>query len=728
MANKVNLGRLGFVIKGTAPPNTNFKRLDVVDDGAGNVYVSLKDQTLKNLSDLKPGSNWYRWIKSNDGSLEPVSNAISQGLIFCDTDDTEWYKNVTGKNGNQNIIGHKEVIIIPENISIGITARGFIVKLKHNCDFLCIDRNKNSDTNSTIINNVILPGDDVFMENDVWIFYISSMVEGTLNYTAIRIYREPKVISCEAFATCEYKTSPFDEKRLTIHPMGEIGKLKPNVTYQFRCHCVSAGIRLWNIVEMANGGNINTEKGFTHKDSYKLRFKIPVRIIPSYFDFMSDIKGDASKFIKGTYGELVYENGRADLGPEVEVRFPQLYDQKGYGKLNKLTIPIGESFTVILVPNYVFPNSTNNGGYESIKSSYWKLLIYFDNVDKIASVGNAENEQPGSLTPDPNPQPGSNLPSDNEWVEYDLNGDKKVDVEDVNMAIDILLRNNKRTNNRSLHNTKDSNNITLKYIPDRIWNQVLNENSTFDVEAVNKIINKILKVTTIDTDETEFPFDIVDSPEDPNVKTLGVKSRWNAEHLTIGDLDFSGRVFQNDYTIINLYVYQEGYYFSFEGNDVPFNENNAIWMRVSNKVDYYWREYMKNHNMTYHEFEEFVLNMPGTVNDYNRLTYANIIRSLISDLADINRDGEIDLFELNSMERYVDAVSNGETPPYSNIGRSLEVVMSEDDTVSQNNIAPSNSTIDGSIGFVETDAIMNKLDPVKYSNSNITIKQAIKRR
>ena len=745
MANEVNLGRLGFVIKGTATVNTAYKRLDVLDDGNGNVYVSLKDQTLRSLSDLKPGNNWYRWTKSNDTSIEPIANATSEGLIFCDTDDSKWFKNLIGRNGNQSVSGHKEVIIIPDNIVIGETVRGFIVKLKHNCEFLCINRNEISDyNNATTVDNVILPGDDVFMENDVWIFYINYMTSGTLNYTASRIYREPKVVSCEAFATCEWTQQGIgiEEKRLSIHPMGELGKLKPNITYQFRCHCISAGIRLWNIVEMANGGSIDAEYGFTKFKAY--RFKKHIRIIPSYFDFMSDIKGDAShwKINSGTssYKELIYENGRIDLGPNVEVRFPQLYEQYGYGKLNKLTIPIGESFTIILVPNYVFPSGRNNCGYESIENSYWKVLIYFDNIDKIVTVGNPSGEQPGTITPDPtpNPEPGSDLAPDDEWPPYDLTGDKIIDVEDVNLAINFILGLNKRTDDRSLHNTEGTYTFNgrtrtgiLKYIPDAVWNQIISENDNlFDVEVVNKLINRILKLTTVSSDQTnevETIITIQEDPEDPDNNVIGLKPRWNAEHITIGDLDFSGLAYINDWTIMYLYTEDAAYYFGFEPNDEPFDITTAVLMPVNSYVSYYWRQYMEEHGMTYDEFEEFVLTMPETVNNNNKEDYGNVINSLISDLADINRDGIIDETDLNLLEAHITAISNGNTPPASNIGKSLKVIMSEDNTASQNNIAPFSSVIDGSIGFIQTDATMNKLDDVEYNKSNVTIKQSIRR-
>lgn len=738
MPNEVNLGRLGFVIKGTAVVNTAYKRLDVLDDGNGNVYVSLKDQTLRSLSDLKPGNDWYRWIESKDNSLEPIANATSEGLIFCNTDDSEWYRNVLGTNGNQSVTGRKEVIIIPDNIVIGETVRGFIVKLKHNCDFLCINRNEISNyDNHMTIDNVIFPGDDVFMENDVWIFYINYMTSGTLNYTATRIYREPKVVSCEAFATCELsKQSPYDESRLTIHPMGEIGKLKPNITYQFKCHCVSAGIRLWYIVEMVNGGSIDAEDGFFSFKSY--RFNKPVRIIPSYFNFMSDIKGDVSRWRKtkttgnNTYNELVYENGRIDLGPNVEVRFPQLFEQRQYGNLSKLTIPIGESFTIILVPNYVFPYGESNNGYEKIENSYWKLLIYFDNIDKIVTVGNPSGEEPGTIPSDP--QPENNLASDDEWVPYDLTGDKVIDVEDVNVAINFVLGLSWRTDDRSLHNTEGTFTFngttttgTLKYIPDDIWDQILNENNnTFDVAVLNKIINKVLKITN-QTDDTETTITVQEDPEDPSGNVIGLKPRWNAEHITIGDLDFNGLAYKNDWTIMYLYSEGTNYYFGFEPNDEPFNIDNAVLMPVGASVSYYWMRYMEEHGMTYDEFEEFVLTMPETINDNNKEEYSLVIRSLISDLADINRDGIIDKTDLELLERHIAAIDEGNTPPSSNIGKSLKVVMSEDDSIIQNNVAPSNSLVNGSIGFIPTDAIMNKLDDTEYNKSNVTIKQSIRR-
>ena len=716
----INLGRLGFVIKGAFKQNTSYKRLDVVSDSEDNVYASLVDNNTSPLSDT---NKWYKMLPSPTHDVIPVANAVSEGVIFIETDDTNWKSNRTLMPNN--ISGHREILVIPENIDLGETAKTLIFKLKHNCAYLTLNRS----SYATALQDYdgIVPGDDVFMENDVWalsIRYIASNDANTssiLNYTLTRLYREPKIVNCEAFITTEINvsTSSASEKRITIHPMGELGKLKKNITYQFKCHCINYGINFWKHIKDKNGNTVTNMTG----EEFKLN--IPLRIIPSYFDSMIRDKnaGDFSNWKVSTNSiDQTFEYGRLDLPAGIPIRFPQLYKQDGYGSLLKLNVPINETFTIILAPNF----RIRDGVYdvENINSCPWSALVYFDNIQNIISVSNEAN-----VVPEDNDY--IEPPADENYATFDCNGDGKVDVEDVNILINVILKLNAFTHDRSLNHTLDGSGRRLVYIPSDKYDDMLAaaNTSVFDVSVVNAAINIILRLNgTTGSDLVENPEDvpsiIITPPDDPaEDPTIEVLPRFNANHLIIGDLDLSGTVSPNDYSIALLY--KEALSYTVTVKDSNQTSLSGAEVDLDGDVDYYCIQYMEDHNMSYGEFEEFILSMPGTVNATNYSEYVRILGSLFSILADVNCDGFITEKDTNAIAAYIDAVSSGQTPPVSNVGKRLNLILG-DNSNNSDSFSPLSNVIDGAVAFNPDASVMNGLSEKDYQKSNKTIAQAIK--
>ncbi len=701
MANEVNLGRLGFVIKGTATPNTQFKRLDVVDDGDGNVYVSLKDQTLRSLSDLKPGSNWYRWIKSNEGSLEPVANAVSEGIIFVKTDDSSWGTIGTITNNGETIKGRYETLIIPNNIKFGETARGLMFKVKNNCKFIKINNN----TAQNI--NYIIPTNDIFLQNDIWILYITYKNDNELEYELVRIYREPKIVNCECFATTELKQSGTNltESRITLHPMGEIGKMQEGITYQFRCRVIDYGISFGRNVKKKTGTNSYGQvTSFTNKTD-ELFLTKDLRIAPAIFSSMKANDGyDYSNYISVETGDptVLYQLGRIDFkNPAIPIKFPQLYGRgedkingKKFGNLTNLNVPINETFTMVLVP-YLKHDGTV-GKFTGDCS--WYILVYFDNIDKIIECSRGGDDNIPEV---------DNLPADSDWTSYDFNGDGKVDVEDVNICINMILRSADRTGNRSEHKTK-SGGKTLYYIPTDKWNEILalSSNEHIDVETVNAIINKILGLP------------LSQGGDDVTNEYVGSDT---ISGITLGDVNLNNKIDNSDVTAF-VYIMQGIFNITINGETFDLGDNINDIMGPTN---YYLVKAALDYGID-GTLDEKIQNMidyifEGSHTENELPEVKKLLCSLISITMDINCDGVVDKSDYGYIVDYLD----GDTS--TNVGKKIKINIDKDNNITTS-IAPKNNIYSGYMNYHSNPAVLNKLPETYYEKTNITIIQNLARR
>lgn len=570
----VNLGRLGFVIKGVHKNGISYKRLDIVTDENNNVYASLVDNNTYPLSNE---AKWYKMIPSNKENQTPTSNAVSQMTTFVETDDTEWntIERYVLKNGNLVeatnsddasvvISGHIETIVIPNNIDFGVTTKSVMFKLKHNCKFLKLSNN------TEITNNLLYIDYDVFLKDDVWVLSVIKIDNNILTYSLTRIFREEKTKVVNCIANIEH-ISEDNKRLLAIHPIGEIGAISKYKTYQFVCYNPTEPTNLSKFVKYKdiNSSIADTVLDFTSTEQ-PFAFKGKFKIHPALFDIYSPLSGyDYSNLVTCSDNvSTVFEYGYAAFknSNKIPITFPQLYGKKTeYGSLKNLTIPTNEKFTIILIPNFNTSGevSSYTGGCPFF------MMVLFENVENVIKLTKEYDAEEQPVVIETN-----NYVTD---LKFDFNGDGIVDTEDINAVINIVLGyasikiiNDTQdevepyyeeiagTNNGKARVYNVSSNGGIYYIKDTMWDTMIeymndryHPTDTIDVEWINAVINTVLGLEPEPNDnpDPQTSHGIIRSSQLEN--PFGTADNFG---IVFGDLDFDGIISNNDSDSSSVYT------------------------------------------------------------------------------------------------------------------------------------------------------------------------------